>query len=240
MTTDEIVRTAVIATADVCFAPAPEPGEKKHITPAIFGHLTALAEDVRLEVGITVPNWLPSPGSTDVTIGKGEPYRALIEVKVWQLGWCLWDMVKVASLVQAGKAEAGYLVVVATRSKFAKRPGFGEILDEHAAIATADLFTTYKADWLDLLGGGSGRPVRLPARLQTHRLTTQPLEHAPVWEIRAIKVSIPPDAGDVKSTTSSSRTGELARTPRSDSRLDTATRTSSASFSVRPDARSAD
>jgi hypothetical protein len=157
-------------------------------------HLTGLAEDVRCEATIPVPNWLPSPGRTDIVIGK----TAANEVKVWELGWCLWDMVKVASLVERGIADHGYLVVVASEEKFARRPGFGELLGDHPEIATRDLFTTYRADWLELLRGGSGRPVKLPATMRTTLLARQPLEHKAGWEIRAIKVSVPADAGWVK------------------------------------------
>ncbi len=110
-------------------------------------------------------------------------------------------MVKVASLVESRIAEEGYLVVVASEWKFAQRPGFGEMLGDHSEIATGDLFTTYQRDWLDLLRGGSGRPVKLPAAMQTTLLARAPLEHMPSWEVRAVKVSVPADTGWVKFVT---------------------------------------
>jgi hypothetical protein len=105
---------------------------------------------------------------------------------------------KLRPFSMAGKPRAGYLIVVATSTKFAKRPGFGEVLEDRSAIVTQDLFLTYKADWLDLLRGGPGRPVQLPAHIDTRLLVSEPLENVPGWEIRAIKVVVPEDAGYVK------------------------------------------
>jgi hypothetical protein len=198
MSTDEIVRLAAVASAAMVIAPDHEPGEMRHVIPALMNHLTGVVADLRREVTIPVPNWLPSPGRTDIVVGEPSPYSAVIEVKVWEVGWCLWDPLKVASLVERGIAEEGYLVVVASEGKFAQRPGFGEMLDDHTEIVTRDLFTTYRSDWLELLRGGSGRPVKLPGTLRATLLGRRPLEHKAGWEIRAVKVSVPADAGWVE------------------------------------------
>jgi hypothetical protein len=204
MTTDVLVEDATVSAASMVIAPAVEPGEMAHVLPALYEHLTRCATaPVARETPIAVPGWRPSPGATDITLGAHEPYAAVIEAKVYQLGWCLWDMVKIASLIRGGKAEAGYLVVAATSTKFAKRPGFGEVLGSQSTIDTQQLFTTYAADWLDLLRGGSGRPVSLPARLETRLLVRQPLQHVAGWEIRVVRVVVLDDGDSVKFTSES-------------------------------------
>ena len=94
-------------------------------------------------------------------------------------------------------AEAGYLVVAATTQKFGRPSEFGTVLNGQANIATADLFSTYAGDWLDLLRHGSGRPVTLPGRIGTEVLVQTPLRNAPGWEIRAVKVLVPQEPGQL-------------------------------------------
>jgi len=199
VTTDELIREATARSAKLRIAPKLEPGELAHLVPALKRHLDALAStDVRTELSIAVPQWLPSAGATDIVLGATPPYQAVVEVKVYELGWCLWDLAKVASMIHGNMADAGYLIVSATTAKFAKPSEFGQVLRDSPGIVTADLFWTYAADWLDLLRGGAGRPVRLPARLQTELLVRERLHNVPGWEIRAIKVVIPPEPGEVR------------------------------------------
>jgi hypothetical protein len=167
-----------------------EPGEKADLEPAF---LVALARYTSLPVRpgntLVVPGWNPSPGPTDVSVGVDNALDAVVELKVCRLDWCLWDMLKVASLVFNRVATAGYLVVVATGKRFDQRDDFGELFTGNHTLKTGDLFDRYRDAWLDLLKGGAGRPHTLPADLRTEMVMTFPLVHCAGWQMRVMRVT---------------------------------------------------
>jgi hypothetical protein len=163
--------------------------ERADLIPALTDALDLLCRgDVAVEQAIPVPGWQPSPGATDIALRHGRPFRAVIEAKVYKLDWCLWDMVKVASLVAHGSAEAGYLVVAAPTQRFATLQDMAELFQGTTTLDTVDLFTRYERAWIDLLGGGSARPMSLPGRLRTHLIASHKLTALPKWELRTLRV----------------------------------------------------
>lgn len=46
-------------------------------------------------------------------------------------------------------------------------------------------FQRYARAWIDLLSGGSARPVRVPATIETRLVAVERLDTLPGWELRA-------------------------------------------------------
>lgn len=82
------------------------------------------ADHVSVEARVTLADW-PGVGACDVQIGDG-PRRMLVECK-----WCtdkhklaetLWDLLKLASVVQSGKAATGFIAACAPASTWEHAP----------------------------------------------------------------------------------------------------------------------
>jgi hypothetical protein len=167
---------------------APEPAELAHVTPTFVAALTGLTGGVAAEDHLKVPGWDPSPGRTDVTIRTGDVIDAAIEVKAYKLHWCLWDALKVASLVAGGTAAEGYVPAAASTTRFAKPADFAEVMSGSRELETRTLIRDYRVAWAELLDGGAARPMLIPARLRTDVVCARPFTYSPSWEVRVVRV----------------------------------------------------
>ena len=61
------------------------------------------------------------------------------------------------------------------------------------AWESRELFRRYADDWRNLLAGGSARPVRVPATIETRLIATEPLHTVPRWELRALAIDVSGD-----------------------------------------------
>ncbi len=105
---DTIIRATEIAARLEVPPPATQVAEIAHLTPAFKAALMLpQAGHKPYSKKLALPSWSPSPGPVDVVLGDAKPYNAVIEIKVNDLGWCLWDLVKVASLISDGAALTG-------------------------------------------------------------------------------------------------------------------------------------
>ena len=119
---DDALRTATQRLSALPFEGVDTLKEKKVVTPALVHQLERVTDEpVVTEQSIKVQGWLRQPGGTDVAIGAGTPFSAVAEVKVNDLEWSFYDLLKVASLVDAGTARAGYLVLCAKSSRSPRR-----------------------------------------------------------------------------------------------------------------------
>ena len=105
-----------------------------------------------------------------------------------ELGWTLWDIYKLVATKEEHRADATYAIVGAPDAYWAD-----ETIDACALFGTrswdsSEVFRRYWRAWHDLLGGGSGRPLRMPSTLITTLIGVAPLPVQPPWSLRAVRL----------------------------------------------------
>lgn len=203
---DERIGAALQATArtleqDIAERTLSKIREIPHLTAAVRAGLTsALIDDVQ-PAGrkLSIRSWEPAGiqgrlGGFDVVVGSFPHYRALFELK-WakskdELGWTLWDVYKLL----AGRLEYGaraYAIVGAPDAYWADEAVGCASLYCDAVWESHELFRRYCRDWKNLLAGGTARPLRIPAAIETRLVAAEAIDCAPGWELRALAVDVP-------------------------------------------------
>lgn len=160
--------------------------------------LFSLSGDSRARIRLDTPGWNPQPGATDLvlwTLGHRHA-TAVAELKVLDVDQSLWDLLKVISVLEADERLArGFLVVATKPRRWANAEVAALFAPADAACPSGlrqwdvrDLLLRWKRSWTSLLGGGSGRPRDLPARVQTQFLGAHPVPAFPGYELRCIAV----------------------------------------------------
>lgn len=148
-------------------------------------------------VQLEVPGWDPQPGRTDWVAREPEAdaLAAFAELKVEKIEEALWDLLKVACILeQAPAALSGYLVIAATPRRWQRAEVADLFTRNPAAVGgeqewdTSVLIATWRSSWRYLLDGGRARPVTVPARIRTRLVAAAPLEKIDGYELRCIRV----------------------------------------------------
>jgi hypothetical protein len=171
-------------------------GEIKHQTPAFRDALRlAGVTDVQPSgAKVALSTWTAGLGAFDVVVGTPPACRALFELK-WaatkhELGWTLWDLYKLAA-ARIEHAVHAYAIVGAPITYWSDPEVDCSAVYCDAAWDSAALFRRYQRAWADLLGGGTARPLRVPASLQTSLIAASAVATQPEWELRALRVDVP-------------------------------------------------
>jgi hypothetical protein len=200
---DEVMLAHALGVAAAMMTPVAgeEPGEKRHLEPAVRDGLTAQFGADRVRIGYRVPgglpDWNPQPGPVDAVLFDARGgIRVGLELKVYKLDETLWDVFKMASLARLAGVEAAYVAVVATGSKWASNSDCaalfqGEVFQE-TEWHSGYFFEQWRAAWANLLRGGRGRPTRVPERLMLTLVDELPLSAWPGWTLRLLRVENPP------------------------------------------------
>jgi len=125
-------------------------------------------------------NWSRGLRGFDVVVRKDtcRDRLCVAELKVEKTDEVLWDLYKVIDALCAGAeaghgAEAGYLVVAATNEQWKRTSNYcTEIFSAAPPRCSRQLFQDNKKAWLDLLMGGSARPLRIPAQVTISPIAT--------------------------------------------------------------------
>jgi len=118
-------------------------------------------------------------------------------LKIEAVEWTLWDIFKLVSTTEIETVEAAYMVVAAKPNTWGSRRDCVELFDlaydaeelEQVEWDSRFLFSHYKKAWQDLLGGGTGRPRRVPDSIVISPVGSWPLPAYPPYELRAVRVS---------------------------------------------------
>jgi hypothetical protein len=205
-TLDAIVADALAATArrlehEIDAYGLAKMREVKHLQPAFLASLTATGVPEVHPSGkrFALRTWEPHGvkgrlGAFDVVVGPAPKYSALFELK-WariedELGWTLWDIYKLAAARIEYNVET-YAIVGASTEFWADEAVGCSSLYCDGVWSSADLFQRYERDWRNLLAGGTARPIRVPATIETRLIRAEPLDTSPTWELRALSVGIP-------------------------------------------------
>jgi hypothetical protein len=145
-----------------------------------------------------LPDWHPQPQSIDVSVlDAADELRLAFELKVDDVRFTFWDMLKMAAATRLASVERGYLVVAAStwksaRSREAGRRYFPSSPGPPQIAPLAELFDEYRRVWQHDLAASSARPTRFPEALELTHVATATVPSWPNYEIRAVGVR---DAG---------------------------------------------
>jgi hypothetical protein len=200
---DEAMRNAVqLAAAEIAPHPVRTSFLEELLQDALMSawDLCSPAGDAVARAQRHVPGWEPQPGGTDLLLGLlGDPRPTIAaELKIFKVEETLWDLFKVAAIVERDpEILRGYLVVAAPPKRwrdaeaaelFAVREPVARNWDSRA------LFERWRQSWAYLLAGGRARPRDLPGRVRTTFLGAHQVRAFPDHELRCIAVEPLPKA----------------------------------------------
>lgn len=145
-----------------------------------------------------LPDWDPQPQSIDVSVlNAGNELRLAFELKVDDVRFTLWDMLKMAAAARLVSVQRAYLVVAARtwnslRARQAGRRYFPSSPRAPQIAPLAELFDHYGSIWAHDLAASSARPTRFPEALELTYVASAAIPAWPKYEIRAVAVR---DAG---------------------------------------------
>jgi hypothetical protein len=116
------------------------------------------------------------------------------ELKVWDIGHQLFDLVKAACLLRTGVASAFLVCVAKTRQDFDRRPGgvlFPDRTGERRTHNVAELIDAHAEEWRHHAGRGGPEPTSAPTSVVTSAVAVDvPVRAYPGHSARAVEVSI--------------------------------------------------
>lgn len=195
----DVVAKAVLEAASDLAQLALDPSSRvreRHLADAIARHLDSAVSERK----VYIPNWDPQPGNVDVftTDWRGRP-NIVIETKLKEgndVFECLWDMAKMLSLETAKSVSAAYLVTGSTVASWERPVACAELFETGRHELVGAITGRYHDWWVKyILGGGRGRPLAIPDVMDVTRVASvrYPV-HGIEWELRAVKITAPPNA----------------------------------------------
>lgn len=145
------------------------------------------------ESTLPLTGWCHPPRGIDVAATDPAGGRWIGELKLRKTDEILWDLLKVADGLRVDGISGGFLLVGAVAAVKRRRGMCLELLEqgtiEHDVLA---LFRTNQRAWLDLLQGGSARPVEIPRIIRTQVLADPPIE-LDASAARLLLIAVDPD-----------------------------------------------
>ena len=142
------------------------------------------------------PGWMPQPGPLDLGIYDGDHVVVACELKLHDIDWGLYDLVKVVSLFRAAKpVAAAFLITGGTQRQWA-RSGLGECFAPGPrTVATIDLLRANPKAWSELMYvhkdgrlESSGRPRTVASRLLVEGFPPHGCDVGAVGDLRVMSV----------------------------------------------------
>lgn len=134
---------------------------------------------------LDIPDWNPQPGNVDIAVQEGDVHVAFAEVKIEKVEECLWDAYKLAAACTRDGALGGYLTVAALAKTWDSDRDCVELFpeeDETVVFESEALFRENRKAWKYLLGGGRGRPTRVPRKIEVSGIGCVTLANVPPYE----------------------------------------------------------
>jgi hypothetical protein len=141
-----------------------------------------------------LPDWDPQPQSIDMSVlDAGNELRLAFELKVDDVRFTLWDMLKMTAAARLVSVVRAYLVVAAStwdspRSREAGRRYFPSSPGVPQIAPLVELFDEYRRAWEHDLTESSARPTRFPEALELTNVATAIVPAWPKYEIRTLAV----------------------------------------------------
>lgn len=148
-----------------------------------------------------IPDWNPRPGAIDLFLRHAPDgdLRVVVEAKVGDVNWCLWDMWKMVSARQLPGVEDAYLVVAAPRRHWKSGADCVDLFPAKPSTPrrwdSLEMTQLWHNAWQELLLGGSGRPSRVAKTIEVEFVGCHDIPAFPGFELRSIAVTAVPDDG---------------------------------------------
>jgi hypothetical protein len=152
-----------------------------------------------------VPGWTDRLGGLDLFV-EDESGLLMIaaELKIDDVEWVLWDLLKLANLFEAPGFEGAFLAVAADRPVWkSDREGAALLASDPGVCLTWDtrgVLSTWRHSWAELLAGGPARPLYSPDRIEIETLLTAPVGAYTNHELRVASIRPAPDSSSIEFT----------------------------------------
>jgi hypothetical protein len=206
---DLLMRTATSEAAST-IVPTAKAGHavEKDLEDALAASLVVPNHRVvlRMKTPHTYPGWTPQPGPLDLGIYAGDHVVVPCELKLHDIDWGLYDLLKVVSLFRADKAAtAAYLITGGTKKEWTKS-GLGRYFAPGVrTVGTLDLLRKNEKAWLgDLMYvhkkgklESSGRPQTVASEVVLEGFEPYGCDIGGVGEVKVMSVRPAGDLMDV-------------------------------------------
>ena len=149
-----------------------------------------------------IPGWTEHLGAIDLYLRDAHGgLRLAWELKVDDVEFVLWDLLKLANTFELGSVDAAFLIVSAPLSTWGSGRDCVELFDSGPGTClrwpTREMIGTWSKAWQHDLAEGTARPVRAPAELDIESIARAPVESYPGYELRTLAVRPVPNGGEV-------------------------------------------
>ena len=128
--------------------------------------------------GVHLPNWLPQPAPPDILLDDPDSHRRwLVQFRLGDVSKAIIDLFKLVDATWRHDIGGAYLVGAWTDSGWAAADSAGvEIFTRPGNHDTTQLFRANSHGWLACLTeAGAARPTRIPAKVRTWHVASEPL-----------------------------------------------------------------
>ncbi len=163
---------------------------------AVYRGFGLTSRQVYTDVRRPIQHWNRPCTEVDLVVEPIASPRPQIvaELKVWDIGHQLFDLIKCCCLLAAG-AEAASLACIARQpGDFVRKPGgelFAEKESEKRIVDVGELLARHSLEWASHVGNDRPEPVRVPARIATRAVGAPvEIEAYPEHQLRTAQVEI--------------------------------------------------
>jgi hypothetical protein len=169
------------------------------LVQALMTHLDADRVGVRKQE-FKVPGWTEHLGPIDLYVrDHAQGLQIACELKVDDVEWTLWDLLKIVNTFELVSTQAAFLVVAATVRTWASERDCVALFDAAPGVClrwrTDEMVKSWPKAWKDLLAGGPARPVYAPAEIEVESIARTPVVAYPGYELRTVAVRPAPASG---------------------------------------------
>lgn len=186
---------AVARSEELVLGRSASHAREEDLRGGIADTLRARGELVVTEAKLRVPGWTPNLGGFDIGMVTGDAL-VLGETK-WADGnlyECMWDLLKLGSVLSLDRIEAGVAVYGAPAKHWQRAEGCSRLFEDREVL-TRNLIWALPREWQINLDGSTAKPEAIPIVLRLRLLTTASCTVlGKSWEIRAVGVT--PGGGD--------------------------------------------
>lgn len=149
-----------------------------------------------------IPGWTAHLGPIDLYLRDDHGrLRIAWELKVDDVEFVLWDLLKLVNTFELGSVDAAFLTVAAPLTTWGSGRDCVELFDAVPGTClrwrTRDMTGIWSKAWEHDLANATARPISTPAELEIESIARAPVESYPGYELRTLAVRPAPTGGKV-------------------------------------------
>lgn len=149
-----------------------------------------------------IPGWTEHLGAIDLYLRDDQgDLRIAWELKVDDVEFTLWDLLKLANTFELDSVKAAFLVVAAPLKTWGSGRDCVDLFDAGPGTClrwrTREMIGSWPKPWTHDLANGTARPIRAAAEVEIESIARAPVEAYPGYELRTLALRPVPNGGQV-------------------------------------------